>query len=293
MSDVTCTVVVPVHNRSDVVARAVESLLEQDWTEPYEVVVVDDGSTDDSAFRSQDVSQAVRVVRQPRQGAAAARHRGIREARGDVIAFLDSDDVAKPFHLRCLWDALNVSKDVVLSCARCEHLGGEPFHAYVPPRRDAYGIVPDPLLELLRIGNFTRSMNLMVRRAPALELSAGRNRYEAANDFDLVLRLATRGLFAFVDRVTIACERRRDGTPPTLQVAFALIAMQEAVSFAGRREADVERALGENFERLWLSTVARLMVARRWDIAWEVTRRAVRCARLIPTLRQARWHFSR
>jgi glycosyltransferase involved in cell wall biosynthesis len=298
MRGLACSVVVPVYNRADVVGRAIDSLLEQDWSLPYEIVVVDDGSTDGSASRAQRDSAKVRVIQQAKQGAAAARHRGIREALAEIVAFLDSDDIAKPFHLRCLWDALHSQDEVVLSFARCEQLGGEPFRKYVPPRNlNAKNVLMDPLQELLEIGNFITSMNLMTYRTPALEMSEGRGKYLAANDFDLILRLATRGAFAFVDRVTMQCERRRDGiqrTRATLQLTYALIAEHEAVALSGRRDPGLHEALRASFERLWLATTGRLAREGRWLLAWELSRLAhKRGARLIPSLRGWRWELSR
>jgi glycosyltransferase involved in cell wall biosynthesis len=297
MSGLACSVVVPVHNRADVIGRAIDSLLQQDWSQPYEIVVVDDGSTDDSARRAGRDPAKVRVIRQARQGAAVARHRGIREARADVIAFLDSDDVVKPFHLRCLWQALNSDDQVVLSFARCERLGGEPFLQYVPPRHvNARGLLEDPFLELLEIGNFIRSMNMMVHRQPALAQSEGRAKFLAANDFDLILRLAPLGVFAFVDRVTMQCDRRSDGirrTHPTLQLAYSLIAEHEAALSSGRQDEAVRVALRDNFERLWLATTGRLALEGRWSLCWELSRLAWSHARLVPSLRKLTWELSR
>jgi len=84
--------VIPAFNRRDYLPRAIDSALAQ--TVPVdEIIVVDDGSTDGSAelVRSRYGSR-VRVVRQANSGVAGARQRGIQEARGDWIAFLDSDD---------------------------------------------------------------------------------------------------------------------------------------------------------------------------------------------------------
>jgi glycosyltransferase involved in cell wall biosynthesis len=97
--------VIPTFNRIGYIQRAIDSLLAQ--TVPVdEVIVVDDGSTDGTA----EVVEArygsrVRVVRQPNTGVSGARRRGIQEARGEWIAFLDSDDEWTPERNRQLLDA--------------------------------------------------------------------------------------------------------------------------------------------------------------------------------------------
>jgi glycosyltransferase involved in cell wall biosynthesis len=83
--------IIPVFNRGDYLARAINSALAQ--TVPLdEILVVDDGSTDGSADVASRYGNRVRVVRQANSGVAGARRRGIQEASGEWIAFLDSDD---------------------------------------------------------------------------------------------------------------------------------------------------------------------------------------------------------
>src|SRR5262245_9120426 len=84
--------VIPAFNRRNYLPRAIDSVLAQ--TVPLdEVLVIDDGSTDGSAeFIETRYGNCVRVVRQGNSGVAGARRRGIQEARGEWIAFLDSDD---------------------------------------------------------------------------------------------------------------------------------------------------------------------------------------------------------
>jgi len=85
------SVVVPCHNDAAYIAEALTSILTQSRP-PAEIIVVDDGSTDDSMARLASFGEAITVVSQPNQGAAAARNAGIARARQPLIAFLDGDD---------------------------------------------------------------------------------------------------------------------------------------------------------------------------------------------------------
>jgi glycosyltransferase involved in cell wall biosynthesis len=90
--------VIPTYNRAALVVRAVKSALEQ-TRPPDEIIVVDDGSTDDTCDRLRHFGDRIRLIREQNAGGAAARNRGVREALFPWIAFLDSDDVWTPRHL--------------------------------------------------------------------------------------------------------------------------------------------------------------------------------------------------
>ena len=91
------SVIMPTHDSAPWIVDSIESVLRQTWTD-LELIVVDDGSTDDSQEVSAAllVDQRVRWIRQVKSGAAAARNRGLREARGRWIQFIDSDDLLAP-----------------------------------------------------------------------------------------------------------------------------------------------------------------------------------------------------
>ena len=101
------SVIVPTYNQSRYLARAIESVWAQDLND-VEIVVVDDGSTDDTEAILEKLSNdgRLRYFRQGNLGPAAARNRGIRESRGELIAFLDSDDFWLPGKLKAQLDAL-------------------------------------------------------------------------------------------------------------------------------------------------------------------------------------------
>src|SRR6476661_6221086 len=90
------SVVITTYNYERFIAAAIESVLGQ-TVRPDEIVVVDDGSTDGTAaVVARYAAQGVRYIRQANAGAGAARNRGIRETRGDLLAFLDADDRWRP-----------------------------------------------------------------------------------------------------------------------------------------------------------------------------------------------------
>jgi len=86
------SVIIPTYNRAHLIAQAVDSVLQQTYSN-VEIIVVDDGSTDDTATVMENYAERVSYVRQENAGSAAARNRGLAMARGDYIAFLDSDDL--------------------------------------------------------------------------------------------------------------------------------------------------------------------------------------------------------
>src|SRR4051812_13046945 len=91
----TISVVIPCYNGALYLRETLESALAQNYA-PLEILVVDDGSEDDSAAIAESCGAPVRVIRQPNQGESVARNRGIDEARGDWVAFLDADDLWEP-----------------------------------------------------------------------------------------------------------------------------------------------------------------------------------------------------
>jgi glycosyltransferase involved in cell wall biosynthesis len=95
------SVILPVHNGASTIGRALGSVFAQSFTD-YEILVVDDGSTDETPSLLVDYGDRIRVVTQSNRGVSASRNAGVRAASGEYIAFLDDDDEWMPEMLaRC------------------------------------------------------------------------------------------------------------------------------------------------------------------------------------------------
>lgn len=146
----TVSIILPTYNRARFLPQAFESIRAQTWTN-WELIIVDDGSTDNSqelvATLSAGITQPVRYVRQENQGAYGARNTGVGLARGDYVAFFDSDDYWLPHHLKDCVEALQANPDVDWAygaCKRVEFATGKlltPHSFYVDER-------PRPFLSL-------------------------------------------------------------------------------------------------------------------------------------------------
>ncbi len=89
------SVVIPAYNCAEHIAEALDSALAQDYANK-EIIVIDDGSTDDTVQVLETYADQIRLIKQENSGSAVARNRGIEESRGELIAFLDSDDLWLP-----------------------------------------------------------------------------------------------------------------------------------------------------------------------------------------------------
>ncbi|MDY0039233.1 MAG: glycosyltransferase family A protein, partial [Desulforhabdus sp.] len=105
------SVIIPTYNRASFLKEALDSVLLQQNAE-MEVIVVDDGSTDDTAAIVESFGRAVTYLYQSNAGVSAARNTGIKAARGRWLALLDSDDLWLPGKLQFQLELLNRHKDI-------------------------------------------------------------------------------------------------------------------------------------------------------------------------------------
>jgi GT2 family glycosyltransferase len=207
------SIVIPAFNQARFLGDAVRSALAQ--THPWlEIIVVDDGSTDDTAevLREFDGLGNVIVVRQANSGLPAARNRGLRESRGEFVCFLDSDDVLMDAHIATLLEPLVA--DPGLSMAYCDvqfmDVDGNPCGDFSVGR--ARQTVTGDILESLLVGGYFPPHAVLTRRAALDESGAFDVDLGGHADYELWLRLAAAGHSAHYVDARLARYRTYDGS---------------------------------------------------------------------------------
>lgn len=194
------SVVIPTYNHRDYVVRTLESVLAQ-TAPPTEVIVVNDGSPDDTAdvLRPLAESGRIRYIEQPNAGQAAARNRGLAEARGEFVAFLDDDDEWPADKLQWQAEALRAAPDAVLVYGSFRLLRDGNLQAQDPMARPAGRVIR----EFRQQCWIMSPGQTLMRTAAVRELGGFDPSIWGSDDWDLYIRLAGRGTFLYQDRVAL------------------------------------------------------------------------------------------
>lgn len=274
------SVVIPTFNRAHIVTRAIDSVLAQTYR-PCEILVVDDGSTDNTADVLQSYADRIVYVRQKNSGPAAARNRGIRESKGEFVAFLDSDDV---------WLETKIERQATLlqragehvPCCLCNSIlempicqGRTSFDMARLNLTEPQGLCLNPAAILAtRFILFVQSV--MVRRSFLLDCGGFDEHLWLMEDHDLALRLALRGPWALVrEPLTKWCGAMDEGN---LSVAATKqpTRLYESIEYIDckllERETITEPRVRGYLQRELRSVRSRLL-AGRWIAAGGVSRR--------------------
>ena len=260
----TVSVVIPCYNGAAFLREALDSVLAQ-TRPPLEVIVVDDGSTDDSAAIAESYGPPVRVIRQENQGESVARNRGIDEARGDWIAFLDADDVWKPEKLARQLAA--VEPDVVGLHTNLFLFGRET-------RDRDFSTVPEEVrystVSLATRGTVHPSSVMMRRGVDARFPEWTRHR----EDVIFGLELARCGRIKLVPEVLAGY--RLHGSAQSARLSIFVDWHAAIAEWIERNPDRVTDAQRHQIDAVWIEQlVERLELAkwlRRWDDYWRIRR---------------------
>lgn len=191
----TVSVVIPTYNAAAFVGQAIKSVLAQTYRD-VEVIVVDDGSTDQTQSILSRFGAPVRCIRQANQGVAVARNCGIHESRGRYVAFLDADDTWLPGKLERQVAALEAYPDCAACYAAFTRVDWElrPIGISRSPRQAA--TLPDLLLNGNVIGSIC---TVLIERELFDRVGGFDPQLSQCADWDMWIRLAVHTAFLYVD----------------------------------------------------------------------------------------------
>ena len=186
----TTTIIIPAYNSGEFIADALDSALRQTAL-PDQIIVINDGSTDDTRARLLPYLNRITVIDQANQGAAAARNAGLRMATGDFIAFLDADDVWHPRKLELQLEALRCRPDIQL-------MGTRPFNfpSAGEPDISAACEIEEISRDQLLVRNYFTASSIMARREIVRRVGEFDTTVSHTEDFDYWQRVAQLGVVA-------------------------------------------------------------------------------------------------
>jgi glycosyltransferase involved in cell wall biosynthesis len=210
-NDPLVSVVIPTYNCAGFIGGAIQSVLDQ-TRDDFEIIVIDDGSTDDTVEVVGQFAERIRYLRQANRGVAAARNYGIRSAGGRIIGFLDADDRWKPDKLERQAPVLLSADDIDVVFSRHENLGRETagYNQYDCPDLTklltvislgpwAYRIEDTQLFQKILRYYLLLTSTVLIKKSCIERVGGFDETLGIAEDTQLWLRLAKRGKIAFVD----------------------------------------------------------------------------------------------
>lgn len=217
------SVIIPVYNGEKYIAEAIDSVLAQTYP-AHEIIVVDDGSTDrtreivnsysvmrtascENALRT--THDAIRYIYQPNKGPAAARNSGIKEAKGEYIAFLDSDDVWMPEKLEKEIRLITDSDYAMVYCDMSHSVDGKLIYkSYLKEKKYKY-VSCGKIYENLLRENFIFTPTVLVRKKTFYKVGYFDETYRICEDYKMWLMIARDYEIGFLDETLVTRRRNK------------------------------------------------------------------------------------
>jgi glycosyltransferase involved in cell wall biosynthesis len=252
------SVIVPTYNQQKYIRQCLESIAHQDYPN-FEIIVVDDGSTDRTSSIVEKVFSAFKVpaklFRQNNQGAHAAINRGIKLANGEYIAILNSDDIFYSTRLSEMYEAL-VKENRRFAFSKVRHIdeagNTHPFQDQYLKNLEFATQFPTLNFEFLRTNIAVSTGNFLFQRALYEEIGDFRS-FVTCHDWDYILRVLIREEPLFVDKILLDYRIHSEGT------------LQHNLD---KVDKEVEQIMLTYFEHLPEATNELAPGPRQWGVYW-------------------------
>ena len=265
------SVIIPTYNRVSYLRQTLESVWRQTFTD-YEVIVVDDGSTDDTTAYLSIISERLSTISQQNSGPGASRNKGAEHAQGDYLAFLDSDDLWFPWTLETVAELIAKHDRPSLLSAKLLSFK-DPFELDVVTQKPISAEVFSDYFASSDRDCFVGAGMTFVRRDKFLEVGGFSSRQINLEDHDLILRLGTAaGFVRIVDPPTLGWRRHDASTADKSLRSFKgcrhLIENEQRGIYPGGKTRTVaRRKIITRHIRPWALTLAR---TGEWRPAWSL-----------------------
>ena len=201
------SVVITTYNQAEYIAQTVLSALNQTYGN-REVIVVDDGSTDDTAARLTPFRDRVSIVRQDNEGIAASRNTGVRSAKGELIAFLDGDDLWEPDKLAAQVAAYQAyPRSGLIAVDACIFNGTELLKKSTLPWGTTLSAAEGEVVtgrfyeDWLKDTLIYTTSQVMIPAHVLKAVGPSDGRFKCGSDYDLYLRIASQYDITFVRQI--------------------------------------------------------------------------------------------
>ena len=249
------SVVIPAYNVEEYIVDAIESVLNQNHN-VYEIIIINDGSTDNTSRLISKYSEKIIIINQENMGLSASRNRGVKESRGNVIAFLDADDIWMPEKLHAQEKKLNSFDIVYSNRMNFGEIGDLP-----ELQSDVSSMMEGDIWDNLLLGNFITASSVIIKKFLFEQMGGFNEAMRSCEDWDLWLRCSENSSVGYCSEPLVRYRFRADS------LSKNHLAMQKM------RELVIMRALQSQRGQLLSAQRCRNALASTWACsAWDAAR---------------------
>lgn len=269
------SIIIPVFNRQAYLAAAIDSISRQTY-KSYEVIVINDGSTDETAGYVDSLDDFASTIHQENSGVSVARNHGARIAKGKYLVFLDSDDVLLPWSLQCYSDVINLYRPSIISARTLDFEDQLPVFQDVEYKTPVVRVFDDYLANA-EYYSFVGASSIIVESGVFARSNGFSSDMDAGEDYDFLLRVGLERPYAKIEEpVTVGYRVHAGNVSKDLNGLVKGSANLLARELAGVYPGGSRRALDRNtiIGRVVRPVVVASLQQKRPKDAWHLYRRS-------------------